>query len=112
MRSDKGLIRLCLTADPDNFPGCTDDARALTRSVPAGRRTIRIEGLPPGNYAAAVIHDENGNARLDTVMGIPREGFGFSRDPSIGFGPPRFAAARFALDSDGGAERITMKYLL
>ena len=64
------------------------------------------------DYAVAVIHDENGNAKLDTFAGIPKEGFGFSRNPAIGFGPPRFAAARFTLDGDGGAERIRLRYIL
>ena len=83
LRSAKGMVRLCLTADPDNFPACVDDARALTRSVPAGQRAIHLDGLPYGQYAAAVIHDENNNAKLDTLAGIPREGFGFSRNPPI-----------------------------
>ena len=111
LRSTKGVIRLCLTADPDNFPGCVDDARAVTRSVPADDRSIRIEGLAPGSYAVSVIHDENGNGKLDTLAGIPREGFGFSRNPAIGFGPPRFAAARFALAGDADRQQVRMRYL-
>lgn len=112
LRSAKGLIRVCLTADPDNFPGCVDDADAITRSVPAGTRSIRFDGLPFGAYAIAVIHDENSNAKLDTFAGIPREGFGFSRNPAITFGPPRFAAARFTLRSDAETQQVRMRYLL
>lgn len=112
VRSAKGVLRLCLTADPKNFPGCVDDARAVTRSVPASTENIRFEGLPPGSYAVAVIHDANDNNRLDTMFGIPREGFGFSRNPAIGFGPPRFAAARFTLTDAPEVQAITMRYLL
>jgi uncharacterized protein (DUF2141 family) len=112
LRSDKGLIRVCLTADPKNFPNCVDDARATTRSVPAGSRLIHFPGLPRGDYAVAVIHDENGNAKLDTFAGIPREGFGFSRNPVIRFGPPRFSAARFTLDSDAESQQVLMHYIL
>ncbi|MGE7205908.1 DUF2141 domain-containing protein [Sphingomonas sp. NPDC019816] len=111
LRSAKGMVRLCLTADPDNFPACVDDARALTRSVPAGQHGLRVDGLPHGQYAAAVIHDENNNAKLDTLAGIPREGFGFSRNPAIRFGPPRFKAARFALDSVAETQQIRMRYI-
>ncbi|MCT8002849.1 DUF2141 domain-containing protein [Sphingomonas sanguinis] len=111
MRSAKGMIRLCLTADPDNFPACVDDARAMTRSVPAGQKALHLDGLPHGDYAAAVIHDENGNAKLDTLAGIPREGFGFSRNPAIRFGPPRFTAARFTLDSVAETQQIRMRYI-
>jgi len=112
MRSARGLIRVCLTAEPKNFPGCVDDKHAVTRSVPASQHIIRFDDLPPGKYAAALIHDENSNAKLDTLMGIPREGFGFSRNPPIGFGPPRFVAAEFALGTVAQTQQVTMRYIL
>lgn len=112
LRSHKGLVRVCLTADPDNFPACIDDADAVTRSIPASASSMRFDGLPPGGYAIAVIHDENGNGKLDTFAGIPREGFGFSRNPAITFGPPRFAAARFTVSSDADVQQVKMRYLL
>ena len=112
LRSAKGMVRICLTRDPDNFPGCTDDADAITRSIPARDTKAAFEGLAPGDYAIAIIHDENGNARLDTFAGIPREGFGFSRNPAIGFGPPRFTAARFTMTSDAQQQQVRIRYLL
>jgi uncharacterized protein (DUF2141 family) len=114
VRSGHGLIRLCLTADPKNFPACHDDARAMRRNYDGRQRRIVIEGLPLGDYAFAVIHDENSNHKLDTIAGIPREGFGFSRNPAIGFGPPRFSAARFTLDGQGDAtaQQVRMRYFL
>ncbi|MFM9827149.1 MAG: DUF2141 domain-containing protein [Sphingomonas sp.] len=112
VRSAKGVLRLCLTADPQNFPGCVDDAQAVTRNVPAGQHEVEFAGLPLGNYAVAVIHDENTNAKLDTFMGIPREGFGFSRNPKIGFGPPRFSAAEFSVAWLPAAQSVKMRYLL
>lgn len=111
LRSDRGVLRVCLTASADNFPDCKDERRAITRSVPATEPHIRFDGLPPGNYAAAIVHDENGNGKLDTTMGIPREGFGFSRNPKIGFGPPSFAATRFALNDAGKPQSVRMRYL-
>lgn len=112
LRSGKGLLRLCLTADPDNFPACVDDANAVTRNIPASVSTMRFDGLPQGDYALAVIHDENSNHRLDTFAGIPREGFGFSRNPSVTFGPPRFAAARFTVAGGAEVQQVRMRYIL
>lgn len=112
LRSQKGVLRICLTARPESFPDCKNDAQALSRSVPATQTVVTFEGLAPGNYAAAIIHDENGNAKLDTLMGIPREGFGFSRNPAIGFGPPSFNAARFAVDAAAAPQQVRMRYLL
>ena len=111
LRSARGMVRICLTADPKNFPACVDDARATTRSVPAAETAITFGALPQGDYAMAVIHDENSNNKLDTIAGIPREGFGFSRNPAILFGAPRFAAARFTLTGDAEKQQIRMKYM-
>ncbi|MEP9403874.1 DUF2141 domain-containing protein [Sphingomonas sp. VNH70] len=112
VRSTKGVIRLCLTAEPENFPGCTDDRNAVTRTFPVRDGGVRIAGLGRGAYAVSVIHDENNNARLDTFAGIPREGFGFSRNPAIRFGPPRFSAAEFPVGGDATVQQVRIRYLL
>jgi uncharacterized protein (DUF2141 family) len=111
LRSAKGMIRICLTADPDNFPACIDDANALTRSVPASVRTTSFPGLPQRGYALAIIHDENSNSKLDTIAGIPREGYGFSRNAAARFGPPRFSAARFMVAGDAELQQVKMRYI-
>lgn len=112
LRSAKGLVRICLTRDPDNFPDCVDDAQAITQSIPANAPVTAFSGLSPGDYAIAVIHDENANAKLDTFAGIPKEGVGFSRNPKFTFGPPRFASARFTMDGDAGRQQVRMRYFL
>jgi uncharacterized protein (DUF2141 family) len=41
----------------------------------------KIENLQPGEYAAFVLHDGNGNGKVDAnFVGVPTEGFGFSND--------------------------------
>lgn len=41
----------------------------------------KIENLQPGEYAAFVFHDGNGNGKVDSnLVGVPTEGFGFSND--------------------------------
>lgn len=112
LRSAKGVVQLCLVRDPADFPDCRGGGGALKRTVPAATPRIRLEGLAAGDYAIAVIHDANGNARLDTVMGIPREGFGFSRNPAIRLGPPRYADARFTLGADAQRQQVRIRYLL
>lgn len=62
--------------------------------------TLLFEDIPEGRYAVAVFHDKNLNGRLDkNFLGIPREGFGFSRDAPARFGPPAFKAAAFDFNS-------------
>lgn len=112
LRSNKGMMRLCLTLAPKNFPECSDDTAAVTRSVRTTDGHIHIDGLPSGEYALALIHDANSNGKLDTFAGIPTEGIGFSRNPSLGFGPPKFAAAQFAIGTGATGQTVRMKYFL
>lgn len=111
LRSAKGLVRVCVTASPSSFPRCHGDPLAARRNAPASVHRLVVEGLPPGDYAAAVLHDENGNKRLDTFAGVPTEGFGFSRNPALRFGPPRFGEASFALGGDAETQQVRMRYM-
>jgi uncharacterized protein (DUF2141 family) len=106
-------VRLCLTRDPAHFPACNGDPAAVRRSVPAAQAaSIHLRGVEPGTYALSVVHDENDNSRLDRFMGIPREGFGFSRNPRMRMGPPRFEEARFAVTGASLRQIVRMSYLL
>jgi uncharacterized protein (DUF2141 family) len=113
LRNQKGVVHLCLTRDAAHFPNCADDPQALKETVSAAAAgTLRITSFPAGTYAVSIFHDENRNGKLDTFVGIPREGFGFSRNPVVRFGPPQFERVRVVLA--GGITRLTvrMQYLL
>lgn len=111
LRSEAGHVRLCLTAHADHFPDCKGDLSAHRLAAPAGDRLL-FKNLPSGVYALSVIHDENDNARLDTFAKIPREGIGFSRNPAIRFGPPKFEAARFTIRTGETRQNVRMRYFL
>ena len=106
------MLLVCLTERPDHFPDCTGDPTAHRGSAPAGQTKLRFADLPSGDYAIALVHDENGNGRLDTRFGLPIEGVAFSRNPRLIFGPPRFAAARFAVGDAPVVEAVRMRYFL
>lgn len=113
LRSARGAIQLCVTADQGRFPDCAADRSARHITVPAGRSgRIRIEGLQPGLYAVALFHDENANGRLDKFAGVPREGLGFSNNPRIRFGPPSFAQARLAISGSDVSIPVRVRYFL
>lgn len=113
LRSAKGNVLVCLTASPKAFPDCSRDPAAVKRKIPT-RAADRVDlgTVAPGSYAIALVHDENGNGKLDTRLMIPAEGFGFSNNPAIAFGPPKFRAARFDFDGGSHAETVRMKYML
>lgn len=112
LRNHKGMLRVCLTRAPKHFPDCTDDPAALKRSVSASVQAVVFDDVAAGRYALAIVHDENGNGELDTMLGIPREGFGFSRNPKIGFGPPKFAEAGFDIGPGTTHQVVRVRYLL
>ncbi len=112
LRNRKGVLHLCLTREPVHFPDCRKDPRAVTRTVPATTGPVRFSGLAPGGYALAIFHDENRNKKLDVLIGIPREGFGFSRNPVVRFGAPKFRQVRIDLRPGFTRETVRMQYLL
>lgn len=112
LRSQRGQVLACLTANPRAFPDCAKDARARKLAVPAGEaRTLVFAGLADGTYAVSLLHDENGNGKPDMALMMPKEGFGFSRNPAIRFGPPAFARAAFAMGGSARHETIRMRYM-
>lgn len=112
IRNLKGNVLICLTANARAFPNCAADALAHKLVVPAAKAgSIHFAGIDPGLYAISLIHDENANGKLDTAMMIPREGFGFSMNPAIVFGPPKFASARFDIGPGETAQSVKMKYM-
>jgi len=67
-----------------------------------------FEDIPPGNYAMAVVHDENMNGKLDANwVGIPTEGYGFSNNAKALLGAPSFSAASFRYE--GQSINMTMR---
>lgn len=109
VRSSKGVVRACMTTRADIFPKCIKDPSAHRTVVPAsGTIEIRFTGVAPGEYAIALLHDENNNGKADRAMGMaPKEGYGFSRDAPVRMAPPKFRDAVF--EQGEGTKRITIK---
>jgi uncharacterized protein (DUF2141 family) len=75
-----------------------------------GETPVVFNDLPPGEYAAAVFHDENSSGAFDTnFLGLPEEGYGFSNGTRAGFGPPSFDEAAVAVTSEAVTE-VEMTY--
>lgn len=103
LHSTRGQIFVALYRGEDGFPSKPAKAFARKKVVLSKERRVRIvfDGIPAGPFAVSMIHDENANNTLDTnFFGIPKEGWGTSRDARASFGPPSYDDAVLSLARD------------
>ncbi len=101
LRSDRGHVLGALFDSASSW-GIEGRQIAVCRARIVRRRAFcPLEDLESGSYGFAFMHDENDNERMDTnFLGLPEEGFGFSNDAPVSFGPPSFDAVRFRHDGE------------
>lgn len=112
MKNQDGQLCFSLFNGAAGFPGGGEQAIAK-QLIPANSPSpsIVFDNLEPGTYAVAAFHDANGDGLLNRgLMGIPREGFGFSNNPKILVGAPSFKKAAIALTQTQLAIQIQLKY--
>ncbi len=90
--------------------GCVLHTEVAAR---AGVTTITVPNVPAGQYAVQAFHDENANGDVDRAMlGIPREGVGFSRNARIGLGPPKWRDAFFVHQGRAEVISFSLRYFM
>ena len=113
-RNTKGLLGCQLYTTPNGFPDTWSNAPNLQKRIPVtgGTTSCTFPDMPPGTYAAAVIHDENSNNKLDTnFLGIPTEGYGMSQNHTHALRRPTWDESKFEVA--GGTivtTRISLRY--
>jgi uncharacterized protein (DUF2141 family) len=113
IRNATGIVECALFDGPKGFPVAVlrSAMRLVAMKVPSSEARCDFESIPAGTYALVVLHDENMNGKLDTNwLGIPKEGYGFSRDAKATFGAPSFSDASFLYDGEALDLTITLRY--
>ena len=100
------------------------DAKSFDDGVPWKNKTIPKEGnmnngifeaqfiLPPGVYGLVFVDDEDSDGEMtNRLIGIPKEGFGFSNYYLSGFKKPKFSDFSFNLTENTETMRIRLRYL-
>jgi len=114
IRNAKGEIECALFNKADGFANdVTKSYKRVRGEITNGTCSILFDGIPYGEYAVEMYHDENNNKQFDeTWYGMPTEGVGVSNNPKVGvFSPPKFETARFTFDVSQKTISIQMKYL-
>ena len=114
LKNQKGQVCLTVFSSSRGFPKQSDRAVAVQCVKLAGNRpVVTFQNLKAGNYAVAVIHDSNNDKVINTnAIGIPTEGFGFSRNPRVLRGPPKFGDSSVLVAGADTEIEVKLQYLL
>ena len=112
LRSAAGRVRVALFNRAAGFPEDGSAAyRAVVAGISDGQAEVRFDDLPLADYAVAIYHDENDDAKLNKrLFGIPKEGYRVSNNIVHAMRAPRFEEARFRLDGTSRAITISVHY--
>jgi uncharacterized protein (DUF2141 family) len=106
VRNDNGSVRCGLYSSANGFREPGREMRGAVAPIKNGQATCG--GIPAGTYAIAVFHAEHNETQMETgLFGKPKQGYGFSNNPSSTFGPPGFDSAAFAYK--GGALNLPVQ---
>ena len=105
LESNKGVVIVALV-DKNEKPVADQTSEIINNKC-----TVTFKNVKNNQYAIRYFHDENKNKKLDTnILGIPKEGFGFSNDAIGKFGPKDFKEWLFKVSGDTKI-KMTTKYM-
>jgi uncharacterized protein (DUF2141 family) len=112
LRNDTGKISASLFGTRDGFPeDVTKAFRTTTGTIQNRESMLVFENVPRGEYAIALLHDENENEKMDkNLVGIPKEGYGISNNVKAVLKAPSFEEARFVMDNEALTLEIQVRY--
>ena len=110
-KNTRGTLNCRLFTKAADFP---DGEGIVTLRVPiTGPNTsCSFSNVEPGTYAVAVVHDENGNGKLDkNFVGVPSEGYGVSNNKTYALSAPKWAESSFTLGTtESKALLVKLRY--
>lgn len=106
----KGEIKIGLYNNKASFPKKEYMYKSVTMKVSNASETYTIKDLPKGDYAVALFHDKNSDGICNTnFLGIPEEGYGFSKNYKPILSVPSFNNCRINLNDN---MQIVIKLIL
>mgnify|MGYP002778230153 CR=1 FL=1 len=112
-RNREGQVCASLFASSQGFPNNRKNVvQRQCHKITSVPLTVNFRNLKAGNYAVAIIHDTNGDGTLNrNDIGMPIEGYGFSRNPEIRTAAPKFNDAAVFIAGPNTSVQVQLKYL-
>ncbi len=111
IRNSNGNITIGINNSPEGWPREPQMNDLWKKQyIEAGVITAIIINLDYGTYAISVLDDENSNQKMDMFIGIPKEGWGFSRNPPFKLSAPNFEACSFLVNKPYQQITIDLRY--
>jgi len=96
LEAEKGHLLVALYAGKEDYQN-GKEIKASKAKVNQKELSVIFEDIADGEYAIKMYQDENDNNELDkNMMGIPKEGYGFSNNVGM-FGQPEYKEAKFTV---------------
>jgi uncharacterized protein (DUF2141 family) len=109
--SSLGTVDLAIYNNSTGFPGGGTPFQLAQAPAQKGTVKVQVPNLPDGVYAITVLHDDNGDGKMDyNGLGMPTKGFGFSNNPNITFGAPSFDDCKITVTQQSNNTVIVMKH--
>lgn len=102
LESNKGICQACLFNSAASFSGEGGTPYRCVQVPVSGKKVQAVfDNVVPGTYALFVLHDANRNSKMDkNMLGIPKEGYGASRNKLPFAAAPTFKDNQFPVENN------------
>jgi uncharacterized protein (DUF2141 family) len=107
-----GLMTATLYGDdPEKFLKSAGELKVWREPAKAPTTEMCLWLPGPGTYAVAIYHDNKSVKRFTRgPLGLPNQGYGFSRNPRLRLGPPALKSASFPAAAGDTTVNIKLRY--
>ena len=107
--SNDGFVMIALFNNNEDYSNQGKPFKTAKLEIQNNVVNYIFEGLPFGEYAIKLFHDENNNEELDKgLFGIPTEDYAFSNNASGSFGPASYEDAKFELSKKSVTQKLEL----
>lgn len=112
IKDNTGSIRCGLFNSADTFPKDGKEFMGVEAPIANGQATCTFNNVPaPATYAVAYFKAAPGQTKMRTSwLGMPQDPYGFSRNATIGMGPPSFDSAAYSYAGGATTWPVTITY--